>query len=87
MNEHDKEWLNKNNKKTHGKGTSIQGTVSALATQTSACSIKAKDKEPEASQALAISEAEFKLVMGLFEKVTHEKTEYLHHICLTAVSV
>ena len=46
-------------------------------------STKAKGKKPEASQALSISEAEFELVMGLFEKFTHEKMEYLHHICLT----
>jgi len=25
-------------------------------------------------------ENEFELVMGLFEKVTHEKTEFLHHV-------
>ena len=26
-------------------------------------------------------EDEFELVMGLFEKVTHEKTDFLHHVC------
>ena len=87
IDERDKEWLDKNNEEARGEGTSVQGAVSASATRTSARSAKAKGKEPEASQALVISEAEFELVMGLFEKVTHEKTEYLHHVCLTIVSV
>lgn len=86
MDERDKEWLDKNNEEARGEGTSVQGAVSASATRTSARSAKAKGKEPEASQAFVISEAEFELVMGLFEKVTHEKTEYLHHVCLTIIS-
>jgi hypothetical protein len=35
---------------------------------------KAEGKEPEVVQPLTISENEFELVMGLFAKVTHEKT-------------
>ena len=31
-------------------------------------------------QPFTISENELELVMGLFEKVTREKTEYLHHV-------
>jgi len=38
-----------------------------------------KDKEPELSQPL-ISEDEFELVMGISRKVTHKKTEFLHHV-------
>ena len=32
-------------------------------------------------QPIVISEDEFKLAMGLFEKVTHKKTEFLHLVC------
>ena len=79
MDERDKEWLDKNNEEARGEGTSAQGAVSN--TRTSSRSTKAKGKEPESSQPVVISEDEFELVMGLFEKVTHERTEYLHHVC------
>ncbi|RDB21980.1 Enhancer of polycomb-like protein 1 [Hypsizygus marmoreus] len=80
MDERDKDWLDKNNEEARGEGTSAQGAVSATSnTRTSARSAKAKGKEPEVSQPLVISEDEFELVMGVLEKVTHEKTEYLHH--------
>ena len=42
---------------------------------------KGKGNEPEVAQPLTISENEFKLMMGLFEKITHKKTEFLHHVC------
>jgi enhancer of polycomb-like protein len=84
MDERDQEWLDKNNEEARGEGTSAQGAVSAGGTSTrsgsSLRSAKAKGKEPEVSKPLVISENEFELVMGLFEKVTHEKTEYLHHV-------
>ena len=79
MDERDKEWLDKNNEEARGEGTSAQGAVSN--TRTSSRSTKAKGKEPESSQPVVISEDEFELVMGVFEKVTHERTEYLHHVC------
>ncbi|KAF9530669.1 enhancer of polycomb-like-domain-containing protein [Crepidotus variabilis] len=79
MDERDKEWLDKNNEEARGEGTSAQGALSGSGTRTSARSAKAKGKEPEASQPVPISEDEFELVMGVFEKVTHERTEYLHH--------
>ncbi|KAG6841599.1 hypothetical protein C0991_009355 [Blastosporella zonata] len=78
MDERDKEWLDKNNEEARGEGTSAQGSVSST-TRTSSRSAKGKGKEPEFSSALIITEDEFELVMGLFEKVTHEQTEYLHH--------
>ena len=83
MDERDKEWLDKNNEEARGEGTSAQGAVSttATATRASSRSAKAKGKEPEVSQPRVISEDEFELVMGLFEKETHEKTEFLHHVC------
>jgi enhancer of polycomb-like protein len=84
MDERDQEWLKKNNKEARGEGTSAQGTVSAAGTSTrsgsSLHSAKVKGKEPEVIQRLTISENEFELVMGLFEKATHEKTEFLHHV-------
>jgi len=43
---------------------------------------KAKGKEVEVLQPVAISEDEFELVMGVFEKVAHEHTEFLHHVRL-----
>jgi enhancer of polycomb-like protein len=82
MDERDKEWLDKNNEEARGEGTSAQGAVSTsgTATRTSQRSAKAKGKEPDVTQPIVISEDEFELVMGLFEKVTHEKTEFLHHV-------
>ncbi|KAJ2925726.1 hypothetical protein H1R20_g11362, partial [Candolleomyces eurysporus] len=80
MDERDKEWLDRNNEEARGEGTSAQGAISAASgTRTSARSAKAKGKEPDLNQPVVISEDEFELVMGLFEKVTHEKTEFLHH--------
>lgn len=81
MDERDKEWLDRNNEEARGEGTSAQGALSTSSTRTSARSAKAKGKEPETSQPVVISEDEFELVMGIFEKVTHERTEYLHHVC------
>lgn len=80
MDERDKEWLDKNNEEARGEGTSIQGAVSVSGTRTSARSAKAKGKEPDVSQPVVISEDEFELVMGLYEKITHEKYEFLHHV-------
>lgn len=79
MDERDKEWLDKNNEEARGEGTSAQGAVSASGTRTSARSSKAKGKEPDVAQPTALTEDEFELVMGLFEKITHDKTEFLHH--------
>ncbi|KAJ7746872.1 enhancer of polycomb-like-domain-containing protein [Mycena maculata] len=78
MDERDKEWLDKNNEEARGEGTSAQGAMSASGVRASARSAKAKGKEPESSSPVAVNEDEFELVMGLFEKVTHEKTEHLH---------
>jgi enhancer of polycomb-like protein len=85
MDERDKEWLDKNNEEARGEGTSAQGAVSAsgTTTRTSQRSAKAKGKEPDVALPIVISEDDFELVMGLFEKVTHEKTEFLHHVRYT----
>ncbi|KAJ7880322.1 enhancer of polycomb-like-domain-containing protein [Mycena olivaceomarginata] len=79
MDERDKEWLDKNNEEARGEGTSAQGAMStASGVRMSARSAKAKGKEPESSAPVVISDDEFELAVGLFEKVTHEKTEHLH---------
>lgn len=80
MDERDVDWLNRNNEEARGEGTSAQGAMSPSLTRTSSRSSKAKGKDPEASQPVVISEDDFELVMGVFEKVTHEKTEFLHHV-------
>ena len=80
MDERDQAWLEKNNEEARGEGTSVQGAVSVSGTRASARSAKAKGKEPEPCQPATISEDEFELVMALYEKVTHERTEYLHHV-------
>ncbi|CAL1709115.1 unnamed protein product [Somion occarium] len=77
MDERDKEWLDRNNEEARGEGTSAQGAISG--STRSGRSSKAKGKDPEVSQPVAMSEDEFELVMAIFEKVTHEKTEFLHH--------
>ena len=87
MDERDKEWLDRNNEEARGEGTSAQGAVSASGATTRSGpqrSAKAKGKEPESAQAVAITEDEFELVMGIFEKITHDKTEFLHHVCRSA---
>ena len=78
MDERDKEWLDRNNEEARGEGTSAQGAVSG--STRSGRSSKAKGKDPEVSQPVVMSEDEFELVMAVFEKVTHEKTEFLHHV-------
>jgi enhancer of polycomb-like protein len=80
MDERDQAWLEKNNEEARGEGTSVQGAVSVSGTRASARSAKAKGKEPEPCQPTMISEDEFELMMALYEKVTHERTEYLHHV-------
>lgn len=81
MDERDQEWLEKNNEAARGEGTSAQGSVSTPSASTRAHrSAKAKGKEPDTTPAVAMSEDEFELVMGVFEKVTHDKTEFLHHV-------
>ena len=77
MDECDKEWLDKNNEQARGEGTSAQGAVSSRSGHSQRSS-KAKGKEPDLSAPAVMSEDEFELVMAVFEKVTHDKTEYLH---------
>ncbi|KAG7090577.1 hypothetical protein E1B28_009684 [Marasmius oreades] len=84
MDERDMEWLTKNNEEARGEGTSAQGAVSG--TRVSSRSAKSKGKEPDSVQPVVITEDEFELVMGLYEKVTHEETEFLHHSLETGMT-
>lgn len=81
MDERDKEWLDKHNESARGEGTSAQGSVSSASNaRTSPRTSKGKGKEPENQDAGGvISDDLFEVVMGLFEKITTERTEYLHH--------
>ncbi len=79
MDEKDEEWLGKNNEEARGVGTSSQAALNS-GTRASARSTKAKGKESDNNSPIEISEDQFELVMGLFELITHEETEYLHHV-------
>ncbi|KAK0460039.1 enhancer of polycomb-like-domain-containing protein [Desarmillaria tabescens] len=78
MDERDAEWLEKINEEARGEGTSAQAAFSVSA-RTSGRTMKGKGKEADASSLVSVKEDEFELVMGLFELITHEETEYLHH--------
>jgi enhancer of polycomb-like protein len=81
MDEQDKEWLDRNNEEARGEGTSAQGSVtSSGGTRSSQRSAKAKGKDPECMAPITVSEDEFELIMGVFEKAAHDKTEFLHHV-------
>lgn len=41
--------------------------------------VSRKGKEPET---VSMSEDEFELVMAMYEKITHEKAEFLHHVSI-----
>lgn len=79
MDERDEDWLERNNAEAGGEGTSAQGAMSGASTRSGRAS-KAKGKDPDIPQPVHMSEDEFELVMAIFEKVTHEKTEFLHHV-------
>lgn len=80
MDERDKEWLEKINQDARGEGTSSQASLSASGTTTRSSnrSAKYKGKEPDPSLPAAMTEDEFELVMGIFEKTTHDNTPFLH---------
>ncbi|KAG7087533.1 hypothetical protein E1B28_013492 [Marasmius oreades] len=86
MDERDMDWLTKNNEEARGEGTSVQGAFSCSGTRTSGRSAKAKGKEPDSPSPVSMTEDEFEFVMGLYEKMTHEKTEFLHHSLETGMA-
>lgn len=79
MDERDAEWLERNNEEARGEGTSAQAALSVSA-RTSGRSTKGKGREADSSSPISVKEDYFELVMGLFELITHEETEYLHHV-------
>lgn len=87
MDERDQDWLEKNNEEARGEGTSAQGAAASATPTRSGLSrsAKSKGKEPDVPQPFSITEDEFELVMGIFEKVTHDKTEFLHHVRRTSM--
>ena len=75
MDERDAAWLEQHNQQARGEGTSASGSGSA---QTSPRRSSKKGKEPEDFSPIAMTEDEFELVMGLFEKYTSDHLPYLH---------
>ena len=56
INKHDnRKWLDKNSRGARGEGTSAQGAISATGTRLSAHSAKAKGKDPDVVQPMAIT--------------------------------
>jgi enhancer of polycomb-like protein len=88
MDEQDKEWLDHNNKEARGEGTSLQGAVSASGVTGPLHALVPS----EGQRARVCPGCRYhgrrvqtgKLVMAIFEKVTHDKTEFLHHVCPSA---
>ncbi|EJD08231.1 uncharacterized protein FOMMEDRAFT_131122 [Fomitiporia mediterranea MF3/22] len=81
MDERDAEWLEKNNQEARGEGTSSQASASSTSgatTRSGHRSTKGKGKEAEANIPVPMNENDFELVMGLFEKITHDNTPFLH---------
>lgn len=84
MDERDIEWLERNNKEAKGEGTSAQGSIAASGATTRSSlrtSTKAKGKDSDNFSAALMQEDEFELVMGIFEKLTHDNTPFLHVVC------
>jgi len=73
MDERDSDWLEKNNKSAKGEGPSsrVEATPNRRGT-------KARGKEPEPPAATVITEDEFELIMGVFEKLADDKVPFLH---------
>ena len=75
MDERDAAWLEQHNQQARGEGTSTSGGASA---QASPRRSSKKGKEPEDFSPIVMTEDEFELVMGLFEKYTSDHLPYLH---------
>ena len=74
MDERDATWLEQHNQQARGEGTSASGGSA----QTSPRRSSKKGKEPEDFSPIVMTEDEFELVMGLFEKYTSDHLPYLH---------
>ncbi len=76
----DNNWLEKNNQDAKGEGTSSLSAVVGTTTRASRNS-KTKGKEPEILQPLHMTEDEFELILGLFERITDDRCPCLHVVC------
>lgn len=75
MDERDVAWLDKHNSTAKGEGTSASaGSPDRLR----AAKMRGKDVPVPEQPSFVITENEFELTMGLFEKFTDEKCPYLH---------
>lgn len=75
MDERDVAWLDKHNSAAKGEGTSASaGSPDRLR----AAKMRGKDASSPEQPSFVITENEFELTMGLFEKFTDEKCPYLH---------
>jgi len=78
MDERDKEWLDKNNQAANGEGTSAQAIAAGGLMSRSSRTSKTKGKDPDVCAAISMTEDEFELIMGIFEKETDERFPFLH---------
>jgi enhancer of polycomb-like protein len=79
MDERDVEWLEKNNSIARGEGSSTSPAATARNTPRISKSRASGGKDTTTDRpAFVITETEFELVMGLFEKFTEERFPYLH---------
>lgn len=78
MDERDNEWLEKNNQLANGESTSAQAIAAGGTSYRASRTSKAKGKEPDTVSVVSMSEDEFELVMGLFERETDERFPFLH---------
>ena len=83
MDERDAAWLEQHNQHARGEGTSTSGGGSA---QASPRRSSKKGKEPEDFSPIVMTEDEFELVMGLFEKYTSDHLPYLHLVRAPSLS-
>lgn len=77
MDERDVAWLDNHNSAAKGEGTSA-----SAGSPDRARGVKTRGKDTSLDQpSFVITENEFELTMGLFEKFTDEKCPYLHLVC------
>ena len=90
MDERDNEWLERNNQEARGEGTSAQAALSSSGTTTrsgaSHRSAKSRGKEPDMHPPFEMEPDDFELVMGIFERITHDNTPFLHLVSIVLVA-
>ena len=84
LDERDAEWLDRNNKFARGEGTSVQGALlegRMIPSLYLSRGLKATERDTDPVQPLEISQDEFELVMGIYEKTTQEQAACLPNVC------